>query len=107
MVNRLWSTLLLCLASAIFLSGLEDNAQSGKAKKIAGRSRYAPYWYVDDATDSFLELKSHFQKSSISLLPTLTLLDGQRVKVSPVTVPPLATVRVSLKQQLFARQVSF
>jgi hypothetical protein len=107
MVNRLWSTLLLCLASAIFLSGLEDNAQSGKAKKIEGRSRYAPYWYVDDATDSFLELKSHFQKSSISLLPTLTLLDGQRVKVGPVTVPPLATVRVSLKQQLFASQVSF
>lgn len=94
---------ILCLLSAIFFRGAA--AQSTRARKVPTKSLYAPYWYVDTATDSYIEVKSHVVKSPITLLPIITTLDDKRVKLSPITVPPLATVRVSLKSQLLTSQV--
>jgi hypothetical protein len=74
------------------------------APKPSSRSRYAPYWYFDDNTDSFLEVRSHFGKSAIALLPTAVTPSGE-LKLHPITVPPFATVRVALKSQLRELQI--
>src|SRR5262245_44831449 len=47
-----------------------------------GRSRYAPYWYIDDNTDSLLEVKSHVGKSPMALLPTVVMLDGKQQRLN-------------------------
>jgi hypothetical protein len=94
---------ILCLVSAIFLKGAA--AQSTNPTTVPNKSLYAPYCYVDTATDSYMEVKSHVVKSPITLLPIITTLGGKRVKLSPITVPPLATVRVSLKSQLLKSHV--
>ena len=61
-------------------------------------SAYAPYWYIDYATDSFIEVKNHLS-SPLSILPILTLITGKSIKLDLVQVAPLSTKRVSLKSQ--------
>lgn len=60
---------------------------------------YAPYWYIDNRTDSFLEIKNNLE-SSIVVAPTLTLITGQTVQLNPVTIAPLATESLLLNSQV-------
>jgi len=62
------------------------------------RSAYAPYWYIDKSTDSYVEIKNHLN-APLSLSPVLTLMTDHSVKLRVITVPPFSTARVSLRSQ--------
>lgn len=61
--------------------------------------RFAQYWYLDDHTDSFLEVKNHLD-SALVLVARLRLFDGEMLELEPITVRPFTTKRLSIKKQL-------
>ena len=56
-------------------------------------SAYAPYWYVDDRTESVIEVKN-LTSSPLELRPRLRTTSGETTDLPVVTVPPFATERV-------------
>ena len=63
---------------------------------VQQKSAYAPYWYVDDQTDSSIEVKNLLD-SPLTLLPKLTTISGQSLQLKPLTVAPRSTERLNLK----------
>ncbi|MGI8333829.1 hypothetical protein ACRYCC_28095 [Actinomadura scrupuli] len=61
--------------------------------------RFAQYWYVDDDTDSHLEVKNHLD-SPLVLVVRLRLADGEKAELEPFTVGAFATMRIGLKDRL-------
>jgi hypothetical protein len=79
----------------------KENTMTNSAYLAASQSRrslYAPYWYIDDLTDSIIEVKSNLA-SPLSLIPLLTPMNGPAVQLNVITVAPFATVRLALKSQ--------
>src|SRR6266849_1541704 len=106
--NRLCGVFLVCAIATLFSQPVAAQKTTAQDVKYTGsRALYAPYWYVDNATDSYLEIKSHVQKMPITVLPTVTISDGRRVKLTSVRVLPLATVRVSIRSELMKAHVNF
>jgi hypothetical protein len=68
------------------------------AKCFSERSLYAPYWYIDELTESWIEVKNNLG-SPLSVIPLLTLLNGPTISLNVVTIAPLATVRIGIKEQ--------
>lgn len=64
-----------------------------------GRVSFAQYWYIDDTTDSFVELKNHLG-SPLVVVPSIIRPDRDPIELDPVTIQPLATLRLSLKDRL-------
>jgi hypothetical protein len=60
---------------------------------------YAPYWYVDGLTDSFIEVKNHLREELI-VAPILRLTTGQSLKLPSIAIAPLMTKRMRLKDHL-------
>jgi hypothetical protein len=69
------------------------------AKCFSERSLYAPYWYIDDLTESWIEVKNNLT-TSISVIPLLTRLNGPTFSLNAITVAPLATARLGIKEHL-------
>jgi len=76
-------------------SGCVPSPPGSEFQQIAA---YTPYWYIDDETDSVIEVKNNLQ-SELSLLPMLTLSTGKSVALASITVALLATKRLSLRSQ--------
>jgi Peptidase family M23 len=94
-------TLLTCsLLWLSFIALIGSGCAPWKATKAPDQevAAYAPYWYMDDVTDSFIEIKNHLQ-SQLKVAPKLTLNTGQSIELDSITIEPLATTRVSLKSQ--------
>jgi hypothetical protein len=62
------------------------------AKCFSERSLYAPYWYIDDLTESWIEVKNNLT-TSISVIPLLTRLNGPTFSLNAITVAPLKGIR--------------
>lgn len=60
---------------------------------------FAQYWYVDDTTDSVVEVKNHLEIPLI-LSPRVRLSTGELLELVPLTLRPFETVRLSLRAQL-------
>jgi hypothetical protein len=62
------------------------------------RSLYAPFWYIDDLTNSFIEVKNNLE-SDPSVMPLITLLNGPTRQLDIIKIAPLSTALVDLKAQ--------
>lgn len=65
----------------------------------AARSVFAQYWYVDDNTDSLVEIKNHLEVPLV-LSPRVRLSTGELLEFVPLMIGPFETVRRSLRAQL-------
>jgi hypothetical protein len=59
------------------------------------RSLFAPFWYVDSATDSVVEVKNHLTRKLVTKL-LLIRNDGSQIELPPFAIPPLATAPLAL-----------
>ncbi|HEY7484349.1 MAG TPA: M23 family metallopeptidase [Streptosporangiaceae bacterium] len=66
---------------------------------ITADRRFAQYWYVDDRTNSYLEVKNHLH-APLALVVRLRLGDGELIELAPFTVEPFATTRIGLREHL-------
>ncbi|MCH8044771.1 MAG: hypothetical protein IID44_13745, partial [Planctomycetes bacterium] len=73
-----------------------ETVQCRSKEGLRKRSAHAAYWYVDDQTDSFIEVKNLLD-SPLILLPKLTDISGKSLELKPVRVAAQSTVRVNLK----------
>lgn len=67
------------------------------ATQQIGRSLYAPFWYIDDFTNSFIEIKNNLDLE-LTLMPLITL-NGSTMALDKIIISPLSTVQVDLKSQ--------
>lgn len=67
-----------------------------------GFTVYAPYWYVDDLTESFIETKNH-RGLEIVLAPVLTTTGGRTMRLPDLTLPPYSSNRLCINEHLEAQ----
>lgn len=78
-------------------------AQPKPSSDRRGWSAFSQYWYVDDETDSVIEVKNH-RSSPLVLVPGLSLPGGERLETTPVSLRPFESRRLSLRRELDSRR---
>ncbi|WP_430111007.1 hypothetical protein [Paenibacillus sp. B1-33] len=66
---------------------------------VLDRSQYAPYWYIDNDTESIMEIKNHLAKP-LTIIPLLNIEYGKTIQLHAITINPFATTRLDLKSEL-------
>src|SRR2546428_12035080 len=95
--TRALKVCLFCLIIAFSL-GTSSNTQGATEGRREVPSAFAPYWYLDELTDSFIQVKNHLA-TQLSVIPVLTLASGESIKLNQLTIAPYATKKLSLKSQ--------
>jgi len=63
------------------------------------RAIFSQYWYVDDETDSFIEIKNH-RSTPLVVVPRLSLSGPQSIEITPVSLRPFESKRIGLRTHL-------
>src|SRR6266566_7228394 len=88
-LTRLGFASLVVALNPTVLEGLTGSALQGSEKRIypdsspQPRSLYAPYWYVDESTESFVEIKNNLS-SPLVITPLLNPSSGPPIRLDYV-----------------------
>ena len=89
----------LALATLAMASSRSMKDPSPTVQEITETKAYCPYWYIDELTDSVIEIKNSLDATTTFTL-VLRPLSAAPLILEPISISKFSTKRISLKQHL-------